>query len=478
MRQKSLTKEDWNQVIPKITNEELDNIVEFFIVSLDNQEAYYIEYIKQLLTHTTDEDRLTEIMETLFAHVTEQSISSNWFNDLWLDFLQQTESEILIENFFLFMSQLHHKNSFDYNSKFIKTLDKIPSIDFKTKFLKFLLECDIFKPENTEILQLFSKASTKDKLQLLLVLADLPESDRFFIGKSILFLSQPPEEEYIILAILFHMKKYLPSLFNSYMHFKDFISHLKDEKTLELLFSEYTKPDSLEQVWIQQIILDLITENSLLSNFIIESSGEFIEDWHETFRDSFLQLIMTTNDTFRTSLAKIISPLWHDEQIILQLLKMNSFPVLEALYESVSICYQDVSQKIQDTFLKLFRSDTKNQKFLGLVYSYNFEIPAFREEVEKAIQNMSDITKENYYAGILLGLGMKWNFLDTTIQTTTTQLAKKLSRKLKKDLLHGLEMFYGSLNIDGINLSIDLQSYDYQVVPDEITFEESKEGEK
>ena len=39
-------------------------------------------------------------------------------------------------------------------------------------------------------------------------------------------------------------------------------------------------------------------------------------------------------------------------------------------------------------------------------------------------------------------------------------------------------MFYGSLNLDGMNLSIDLQSYDYQVSPDEITFEERKEAKK
>ena len=98
--------------------------------------------------------------------------------------------------------------------------------------------------------------------------------------------------------------------------------------------------------------------------------------------------------------------------------------------------------------------------------------------MEKAIQDMNEVTKENFFAGILLGLGMKWNSLDKKFQEAITQLAKKLSRKLKKELLHGLEMFYGSLNLDGLNLSIDLQSYDYQVSPNEINFEKQKEGEK
>ena len=355
LRQKSLKIEDWRQLIPEITYDQLDNLIEFLIDSLDSQERYYINYVKQLLVHTTDEDRLTEVMELLFAHVTEQSITYDWFNDLWRDFLEQTTSEILIENFFLFIKPLHHKNNIKYNSKFIQTLESIPSTVFKIKLLKFLIECDIFKPENTEILQLFSKASTNDKLQLLSVLADLNESDRIFLCKSILFQKLLPDEEYILLSILFHMKNDLHSLFDTYTNFKNFILHLKGKKTLELLFSEYVKPDSLEQAWIQHLLLDIIVLQTALSSFIIESSGEFIEEWNEPFKETFLQLIMTKNDTLRASLAKIISPLWHDEQIIQQLLETNSIPVLEALYESVSICYQDVSQKIQDTLFKLFR---------------------------------------------------------------------------------------------------------------------------
>lgn len=468
LENKKLSLDNWNDLILHLSYKDMNTAVKYLINRLDKGESYYFDYIKQLLLYDQDENRLTEAFEQILLNTTKITLESQWFYSLWKTFFNSNTSEILIRNFFIFAGQLHQRYQFTTNSKFIQSLDEIPSDFFRFELINFQLQYQIGKFENSDILQHFFSASMDIKIDLLGIFSNYQEKERKTLFREILFSPKIHEDQYVLVAFLIEIKKDMNSLFDDYDQFYTFIKEIKDEKALELLFTEWTKPESLEYGWIQEVVLEFIRQNTLLSVNIIEISGEFIAEWDKKFQKAFLQTIMATNIKLKTVLAKIISPLWYDEQIILQLLENDDKVLLEALYESVITIYSLLSVKLQEKILKLFSSSPDNQKFYGLLQAYNIAVVSFKNEVTKSLVDMSDTTKEQLYAGMLVGLGMRWNDLEKPIQAAIIKIEKNLSKTLKRELLQGLDMVYGSLNVEGLNLAVELQSNDYQISMDEI----------
>ena len=468
LTKKTMSLSDWTELLSDIEIDQLESIVQLLVTNITSLKANYVEFLRTLIFYDEDEDRLTEVLENLFKSLTEESFVNNWFIDLSKDFLSWTTSEILVENYFLFLAQEQKKISLSYETKLIQTLEQIQTLLVRFNLMVFLLEQNIHVFENNEILQLFYNVPTELKLRFIPILFMLPRDKQLSLSKELLFSKGQQQDQYIILSILFRIQKNLPSVFINYEEFKNFLNSLKEEKTNELLYNELVKPDSVANEWIGNILLDEVKQGSNKAIIIIEASGEYISNWQESFRETFLQLIVGSNSNIQSSLAKILSPLWYDEKIIHQLLDNTDEKVQKALYESIVTIFSYLSEELQQKFLDLFRSKKQNKKYLGFLMGYNVGRKEFTTEVKSILEQSTQTKEDDLLGGVLLGLGLRWNKLDKTIKQQVKKLTEKLSNRAKKELLKGLEMIYGSLDLEGINFVTNLQSYDYQIAPEDV----------
>ena len=466
--QKTMSLTDWTEILSDIKLNQLESIVPLLVTNISSQEMYYVEFLRTLLFYDEDEDRVTEVLDHLFTSLPENFFLNDWFIDLSKDFLSWTTSEILVENYFLFLSQEQKKKSLSYETKFFRTLEQIQTLLVKFNLMVFLLEQNIHLYENKEILRLFYNVPTELKLRFIPILFTLPKDKQLTLSKELLFSKEQQQDQYIILSILFRIQQNLPAVFTTYEEFKNFLGLLKEEQTYELLYNELVKPDSIVNEWIGNILLDEVKQGTNRAKILIEASGEYIAEWPERYREIFLQLIVGSNSNLQTSLAKILSPLWYDEQIILQLLEKTDEKVREALYESIVTIFAYLRKELQQKFLNLFKSEEQNKRYLGLLMGYNVARKEFTTEVTRALEQSKQTKEEEILSGVLLGLGLQWNKLDKEIKEKLKGLTKNLSNKARRELLKGLEMIYGSLDLDGINFVTNLQSYEYQIAPEDV----------
>lgn len=471
IKNQTLTTSEWTNKISTLSSEDVSTVVQLIIKLIRQDTTYYNNILIALIHFDPNEDRITELLEFIFSSVDTKVLEEDWFSFLCTDFLHWTDSADLIENFFFFLNQLYQKQPFQYNSKFIQSLHLLPSPITQFNLMIFIAEHRLHLIENNEILQLFFSVPESLKLNFIPILFTFSEKDFIIISKEILFSKKLTKEPYVILRILFQLKYYLGQIFNTYEDFKQFIMDLQDQKILELLFAEYTKSESITEPWIQKLLLEILKKNNTLSTFIIESSGEYIADWQEQFRKEFLQLILSTNNNLKAKLASILSPIWFDEDIILKLLEIDNERVRETLFESVILIYQLLSPELQEKFFTLFKGDHKNQKFYGLLLAYNFQRPAFFKEVQQHLEDLTNPAHEKLLAGILVGLGMRWNDIEKDFQTYLKNKIKSMSVSQQQELRKGLELIYGSLDLETINIVTNLQSYEYQISPNDISLD-------
>ena len=466
LRSKTLSVSDWTSLSPSISDRDIPTVVHTLLELITQEETYYTDYLRSFILLDSDEDRITDLQELVFSLVDTTVLEKEWFSTIWSGFLEQTNSADLVENFFIFLDQLYAKQPFQYNSKFIQSLLSIPSSLTRFNLMMFLAEHQLHLFENTEILQLFFSVPESFKLKFIPILLSLPPTNCLFISKEIMFSDIRTTEPYVVLAVLFHMRENLHDLFDSYETFLNFVESLQNQKILELLFAEYTKPDSTLEPWIQKLLLEYE-----LSKFIIESSGEYIADWQEDFRKEFLQLILSSYNSLQTALASILSPVWYDEKIILKLLESDNKTVRETLFESVILIYQLLGKELQEKFFNLCKEEPKNQNLYGLLLAYNFQIPAFFKGVKQLVQDLSNQAYQQQLAGVLVGLGMRWNDIDKDFQTTLKNSIKYMSGSQQQELRKGMEIIYGSLDLEAINIVTNLQGYENQISPDNISLD-------
>ena len=70
---------------------------------------------------------------------------------------------------------------------------------------------------------------------------------------------------------------------------------------------------------------------------------------------------------------------------------------------------------------------------------------------------------------MLTGLGMRWNDIDKEFQTALKNNIKNMSGSQQQDLRKGMEIIYGSLDLEAINIVTNLQNYENQIFPDDIS---------
>lgn len=471
LQSKSLSVSEWNDKISSIPSQDLPLVVRRILELITQESSYYLDFLLSLVLINRDEDRITDLQEIIFSYVEPTALEQEWFTKLWNVFLGWTNSDDLIENFFFFLGQLYQKQPFQYNSKFVQSLLPLQSSVIQFNLMIFLAEHQLHVFENNEILQLFFRVPESSKLNFIPILITFPKRDYISISKAILFSKKLSKEPYVILALLFQVKEFLEQIFDSYGEFIEYIKELHEQKILELLFAEYTKPESISKPWIRKLLLDYLKQNTQLSTYIIESSGEYIADWQEQFRKDFLQLIIDGNNNLKKSLASILSPLWFDEEIILQLFESDNETVLESLFESIILIYQLLSPELKEKFHRLFKKEQKKQKFYGLLLAYNFQVPSFFKEVQQELEDLSNPIHEQLLAGMLVGLGMRWNDIDKEFQVTLKNKIKKMSVAQQQELRKGLELIYGSLDLEAINIVTNLQSYQFQVSLDDVSLD-------
>ena len=468
LNQSTLTMEVWTTVLPVLDYDQLKQLIILFHTKMAEKPDQMKKYLDKLVYYNQDEDRLTEVLELLISEATDKILESAWFRELSTSIVTWLSSDIVLENFFLFLGQLDSHYPLQPESQFLQDLDKSESAKVRFRILCFRLERNHRMYENTEILQLFYSVPQDQQLQFIPILNNVQKTQRLELAKEILLHEESQHNHYIILSILFQMTKDISKLFNSYEIFEDFIFSLKNTETYELLFAEFTKPDAITLPWIQKLLLKALQNSPLLSDYIISTSGEYLSEWPEQFREQFLQLILNGNEEVQISLAKILSPLWHDEQIIQNLLKQQNKHIQEPLYESLVSIYQLLTPELQQTVEKQLRSDPKNAYFEGLLVATNITHESFLEDIRETITDYSNIEKEKKIRGILVGLGMKWNTLPVELKEFIKTMHKNFPKKFKKELLKGLEMIYVTLDVEGMNFVTELQSYDFQISPDEI----------
>ena len=468
LEQLSLTSETWTKAVPVLDYDQLEQLITFFKARLVDGSEKLTKYFNQLVYYNQDEDRLTELLELLFKGFTDKLLERKWFNKFSSEFVTWVTSDLVIENFFLFLRQVHSRYPLQPESQILQTLEQNSQTNIRFHVLCFKLEQNLGMYINTEILQLFFSVPMDLQLQFIPILNNLSETKRIALAKEILTNKRIQTKHYIIISILFHMTSEISKLFESYELFKEYITSLKDKKTFELLFAEFTKPDAVNQSWIQQLLLNTIKEDAFQASYIVETSGEYLGEWPTEFRKHFLQLILDEKPALQVSLAKILSPLWHDEQIIKVLLKQPDEQLQEPLFESLVNIFMIVPPDIQQTVEHLFRTNHKNDYFLGLLLASNFQYGSFLEEIEKSLADHTNKNHELKLRGILIGLGMHWNELPDEIHKILLTIQPDLTTKLKRELLKGLEMIYVTLNVEGMNFVTELQSYDYQITPDDL----------
>ena len=470
LEQDLVTPDEWATLV-SIIEEELELILQILIKKTISGQEKYTDYLKPLLEYNRDEDRLTEILENIFKNITEQAVSTAWFSKLCKEFLTWNSSELVVENFFLFLDQFRQKNSLSYESNLIQELRNLNSPIVQFYLMIFLIQSNLHKYENVEILQHFKSVSEELQLVFIPTLLNLPKTNRIKLCKDILGVNQENIDQMVKISILFLEKEELKELFSNYKKFKDYIKALENERINELLYNEYVKPESVTNEWIQELVLENLREETGPEKIILEASGEFIAEWPKEFRERFLQLIMNGTITLQRLLAKMFSPVWYDEQIILQLLEKKDKELQESLYESLISIYSLITEELQKNVMKILRTEEKDQKYFGLLLALNMQQEEFYKEVKENIQLYNDPTKEALLGGILIGLGMKWNELDDKIKKELLEKAKIMPIKLKRELRKGMEMIFGILDVEGMNFYTDLQSYDLQVAPEDITLE-------
>jgi hypothetical protein len=467
LRNNQVTLQTWIEFVPFFDSNDFENLFVLLIKLLETNLLPYIDFLKQLFFYSTNEDHLTEILEILFE--CKPDITSKWFNLFTIDFLIWNTSDIILENFFIFFSSYYKRNTFDLaKCYFIQELLTSSYLKIKFFLTGFLIEQNKLDFDFQEILQLFYSLNLEFKLRFLPILLYLPITQQINFLKIVLFDNNGETDDSITLAIIFQNKNNLEKIFTDFELFLNFIRNQKEKKFFELLFLEFTKDEWISNIWIQKLLFYFLEQNTGISSFIIEASGEFLSEWPENFRKEYLNLILNSYNNLKVSLAKVISPLWIDESVIMKLLKNENKTVQETLYESLITIYQLLSLKLQKFILNLFSEGQQYQKYLGLLIGYNFEIDNFKKIIIEQINDPIKIDQENYFGGMLLGLAMKWNNLKEEIKNILKIKLKYLSTKLKEEFIHGLDITYGSLNVDGINLALDLQSYSLESSNDDI----------
>ncbi len=471
LEQATLSQDEWHQAIPLLEYDQTRIILDHVTKTLAKNSDPHYTYIQKLLFYDQDEDRLTEIIEVLFETLADKDTIPDWFVTLSTEFLEWTTSELIVENYFLFLGQYHQQQPLQYDSQFIQSLEHISSSNVRFSLLCFVSEQNLHVYENTDILQLFFDVSVELKLKFIPIISDFSKEKRIALSKSILRNDSVQKEPLIILSILFHMVQDLKGIFETYDRFTTCIENLGDDKNYELLYSEYTKPKAVVYEWVQHLLLDNLIQNTRHASFIIESSGEHMEDWPDKFREAFLQVAMTGDTELQVSVAKMLSPLWFDEQIIDHLLQNTDEKVREALFESLIQLYQELSSELQQKVQTLFQEEKDYENYLGLLWGYNFQVAAFHDEVQAALEDFANKEKEEILSGIVLGLGMQWNAIDEAFKKLIQENHPKMSKKVIKELVKGMEMIYVTLGVEGMNFITELQSYDYQISPDDIELE-------
>lgn len=471
MVQTSLSLQNWEKSIPLFDYEQVKMIMQFFSINLTMRTKKLYIYLQKLVQFDEDEDRLTELLEALFESVSNQEQLPDWFSKISTDFLDWTTSDLLLENYFLFLGRYHQQHPLKYDSQFIQSIEHSSSSNAQFSLLSFISEQNLHVYENTTILQLFFDMPLDLKLQYIPIISDLKEEQRITVSKEILAKEPVTKDPFIVLSILFHMIQDLPGIFGTYKNFRAYIEKLGDDKTYELLYAEYVKPKALAQEWIQQLLLDKLSEGTNQALMILDASGEHIAEWPEEYRKEFLQVSMNGANKLQIAVAKMFSPLWYDEELIQKLLKNTNTKVKEALFESLVQLFQELSEPLQEKVEKLLREDSTTMKLYGLLQGYNFQVAAYYEQVTAAIENPTSKEKEELLAGMVLGLGIRWNDLDDKVRGIIKKNHTKMSKIVKEELLKGLDMIYVTLGVEDMNFVTELQSYDYQIAPDDIHLE-------
>lgn len=471
LEKNTLSLKEWIELSPTLSYDQVVQVIRILSTNLAAGAQGSYKYLQELVQIDQDENRLTEVLEALFETLASLKELPQWFTRISTDFLEWTDSDLLIGNYFLFLGQYHQQHPLKYESQIIQSIEQCSSSNVRFSLLCFTSEQNLHVYENTTILQLFFDMSLDLKLYYIPIISDLKEEQRIALSKEILAKESATEDPFIVLSVLFHMVQDLQGIFGTYKDFITYIEKLGDDKTYELLYAEYVKPTVLAQEWIQQLLLDELKEGTTQALIILDAGGEHIAEWPEEYRKEFLKVSMSGKNELQIGVAKMLSPLWIDEELIRKLLENTNTEVREALFESLVQLYQDLSEPLQKKIETLLQKDSDNMKLYGLLLGYNFQVTAFYEQVTAAVENAVAKEKDELLSGMVLGLGIRWNDLDNNLKKRLQENQIKMSKIVKKELLKGLEMIYVTLGVEDMNFVTELQSYDYQIAPDDIHLE-------
>lgn len=216
LQNNQISPEEWLATLPTLPEEHLEYFVKELINKLEVKQEKYLEYLQKLLEYDRDEDRLTGVLDDIFRSITSQSVNEDWFCQLSKEFLTWNTSELLVENFFIFLKQKHEKNPLQYESKIIQQVESVVSPIVAFYLMSFLIQSHLHIYENTKILQLFYGVSLELQLAFIPTISNLPKDDKFFICKQILFNKQGNKDDLLTLSILFLLKTDLELIFSNY----------------------------------------------------------------------------------------------------------------------------------------------------------------------------------------------------------------------------------------------------------------------